>query len=117
MIGNIHKKHKIGYVINLAYGDYLLNLNSENEIPLSIYDFISFVKIDQNFSEKFNLKIEELEIDYLTRYKIWYSNNFETGLEYNPNIVPDFENEYYHPTPKKFTRFTYKNEVIDYYDK
>ena len=41
----------------------------------------------------------DVELTYQERYEIWYKNNFETGMEYNPDVVPDFENEYYVPTP------------------
>lgn len=41
----------------------------------------------------------EVDLTYQERYKIWYNNNFETGMEYNPDVVPDFDNEYYVPTP------------------
>jgi thymidylate synthase len=37
------------------------------------------------------------------RYNIWFSNNYETGMErfFNPNELPDFDNEYYKPTPTR----------------
>lgn len=45
-----------------------------------------------------SMKIE-IELSHRERYDIWYRNNFETGMEYNPNDVPDFDDEYYVPTP------------------
>jgi thymidylate synthase len=37
------------------------------------------------------------------RYNIWFNNNYETGMEryFDPNNLPDFDNEYYAPTPKR----------------
>ena len=37
------------------------------------------------------------------RYNIWFTNNYETGMEryFDPNNLPDFDNEYYTPTPKR----------------
>jgi len=37
------------------------------------------------------------------RYNIWFTNNYETGMEryFDPNKLPDFDNEYYTPTPKR----------------
>jgi thymidylate synthase len=37
------------------------------------------------------------------RYNIWFNNNYETGMEryFDPNNLPDFDNEYYVPTPKR----------------
>jgi thymidylate synthase len=36
------------------------------------------------------------------RYNIWFTNNYETGMErfFDPNNLPDFEDSYYEPTPK-----------------
>jgi len=43
------------------------------------------------------------------RYNIWFNNNYETGMEryFNPNDLPDFDNDYYTPTPKR-TREPYE---------
>jgi thymidylate synthase len=37
------------------------------------------------------------------RYNKWFNNNYETGMErhFDPNNLPDFDNEYYVPTPKR----------------
>ncbi len=45
----------------------------------------------------------EIELTDKERYNIWFINNFETGMEYNPDNVPDFDNEHYVPTPKTET--------------
>jgi hypothetical protein len=54
---------------------------------------------------------DSVKLTYEERYHIWFKNNFETGMEYNPDIVPDFDNEYYVPTP------TTKPFVLDEGDK
>lgn len=41
----------------------------------------------------------EIELTDKERYDIWFKNNFETGMEYNPDALPDFDDEYYVPTP------------------
>lgn len=41
------------------------------------------------------------ELSYEERYYYWFSHNFETGMEYHPQIIPDFDNDYYEPTPKR----------------
>lgn len=41
----------------------------------------------------------EVELTDKERYDIWFINNFETGMEYNPDSIPDFNDEYYVPTP------------------
>ena len=52
-----------------------------------------------------------VELTYKERYDIWFRNNFETGMEYNPDSYPDFDDEYYVPTP------TTKPFVLDEVDK
>jgi thymidylate synthase len=43
------------------------------------------------------------------RYNIWFNNNYETGMErfFNPDKLPDYDNPYYEPTPKR-TREPYQ---------
>ena len=45
----------------------------------------------------------EHELSDERRYNIWFNNNYETGMErfFDPNNLPDYENPYYEPTPKK----------------
>lgn len=45
----------------------------------------------------------EIELTDKERYDIWFKNNFETGMEYNPDALPNFDDEYYVPTPKTKT--------------
>jgi len=47
----------------------------------------------------FNMKV--VDLTYKERYDYWFSNNYETGMEYNLDIVPDFDNDYYYQTPIK----------------
>jgi thymidylate synthase len=37
------------------------------------------------------------------RYNKWFNNNYETGMErfFDPNNLPDFDNNYFKPTPKR----------------
>ena len=44
------------------------------------------------------------ELTYEERYKIWFSNNYETGFEYDDEkliTIIDFDNSYWEPTPKR----------------
>lgn len=79
-------------------------------------EFINKCKTDTEFSERWGLKIEERELTYSERYKIWFTNNFETGMEYYEGNVPDFSNEYYEPTPTKLITLTFNNEKIEIYE-
>ena len=44
-----------------------------------------------------------MELTDEERYNIWFNNNYETGMEryFDPNNLPDFDNENYKPTPKR----------------
>jgi hypothetical protein len=75
-------------------------------------NFINSVKNNSEFSERWGLKIEERELTYSERYKIWFTNNFETGMEYCEDVKPDFDNEYYEPTPTKLITVTYNDKKL-----
>ena len=81
-------------------------------------EFINKCKTDQEFSERWGLKIEEQMLSEERRYNIWFNNNYETGMErfFNPEELPDYDNSYYEPTPKKEIIVTYQNEKIKFYE-
>jgi RNA ligase len=60
-------------------------------------DFDVYEKMDGSLGILFYY---EKELSYKERYKIWFSSNYETGFEYNEDVIPDFDNPYYEPTPK-----------------
>lgn len=41
------------------------------------------------------------DLTYQERYDWWFKNNYETGMEYNPSNIPNFDDEYWEPTPIK----------------
>ena len=64
------------------------------------FEFIDKLLFDDDFYQKWGEDCCE-ELTYEERYKIWFSNNYETGFEYTPTIEPDFDNDYFEPTPKR----------------
>jgi putative cell wall-binding protein len=72
----------------------------------------------QEFSEKCGLKIEERELGLEERYHIWFTNNYETGMEryFDPNNIPKFDDPYYEPTPNKLITITYNDKTIESYE-
>ena len=72
----------------------------------------------QEFSEKWRLKIEERELGLEERYHIWFTNNYETGMEryFDPNNIPKFDDPYYEPTPTKLIKVTYNDKTIESYE-
>jgi hypothetical protein len=77
-------------------------------------EFINKCKTNPEFSEKWGLKIEERELSLEERYHLWFNNNYETGMEryFHSNNIPNFDNQYYTPTPTKLITITYNNETI-----
>ena len=66
--------------------------------------FVNILLTDDKFYQRWGENSCE-ELTYEERYKIWFSNNYETGMEYNPVYAPptepDWDNDYYEPTPKR----------------
>jgi hypothetical protein len=71
-------------------------------------EFTNKLLTDDDFYQEWGEDCCE-ELTYEERYKIWFSNNYETGMEYNPVYTPptepDWDNDYYEPTPKRKLRW------------
>jgi hypothetical protein len=62
--------------------------------------FVNMLLTDDEFYQKWGENCCE-ELNYIERYGLWYTINYETGMEYNTKIEPDWDNDYYEPTPKR----------------
>jgi hypothetical protein len=111
-------------LLNEAYKNYFIKKSSETG-PFGIAgiistkeEFIYDCKTDPEFSEKWGLKIEERELGLDERYHIWFTNNYETGMEryFDPNNIPKFDDPYYEPTPTKLITITYNDKKIESYE-
>lgn len=88
-----------------------------NQIDFLSYDeFIVKLLSDKVFANEYNVLVEKSDLTYPERYKIWFNNNYETGMEYNESIVPDFDDDYYEPTPTKRSILTYKETTLEFYE-
>jgi hypothetical protein len=98
--------------------DDLINKPNRTFVPYTQEEFINKCKTDKEFSEKWGLKIEERELDLKQRYHIWFTNNYETGMEryFDPNNIPKFDDPYYDPTPTKLIKVTYNDKTIESYE-
>jgi len=49
------------------------------------------------------------------RYNIWFTNNYMTGMErfFDPNNLPDFDEKYYEPTPKRAISLMWNQRSVD----
>lgn len=98
------------------YKDYekgwLMTLND----PLTKEEFLQKLKSDKSFAESWGIVIKERMLTYPERYRIWFQNNFETGMEYCLEIAPEFGDEYYEPTPTKLITITYNDIKTEIYE-
>ena len=69
--------------------------HTAEEIPNELFDV--YEKMDGSLGICFYY---ERELTYTERYKLWFNGNYETGMEYCEEIVPNFDDPYFHPTPK-----------------
>ena len=94
----------LGLPFNIAsYGLLLLMLADEvNMVPDELIGNLGDTHIYLNHIEQAKEQIGR-ELTDEERYNIWFNNNYETGMEryFDPNNLPDFDNEYYVPTPKR----------------
>jgi thymidylate synthase len=94
----------LGLPFNIAsYGLLLMMLADEvNMVPDQLIGNLGDVHLYSNHIEQAKEQIGR-DLTNEERYNIWFSNNYETGMErfFNPNELPDFDNEYYKPTPTR----------------
>jgi len=101
-------------IFNHAYSNYKLSCGDED--VLSHDEFLSKLMADKTFAENFDVIVKERILSYSERYKLWFGNNYETGMEYDESNTPEFDNEYYEPTPTKLITITYNDKTIESYE-
>jgi thymidylate synthase len=63
----------------------------------------------------YGFQVYTTELSDLRRYNIWFNNNYETGMErfFDPKNLPDFDNPYYTPTPKRAISLMWNQRSVD----
>ncbi len=61
----------------------------------------------------YGFQVYTRELTYKERYDIWFMNNYETGMERNYDNRPDFDNEYYTPTPMRELSLMWNQRSVD----
>jgi len=63
----------------------------------------------------YGFQVYTTELSDLRRYNIWFNNNYETGMErfFDPKNLPDFDNPYYIPTPKRAISLMWNQRSVD----
>ena len=47
------------------------------------------------------------------RYRIWFNKNYETGMEFNDELIPDLDDKYYELTPKRAISLMWNQRSVD----
>ena len=93
----------LGLPFNIASYGLLLEIIAKavNMVPDELIGNLGDVHLYSNHIEQAKEQIGR-ELSDEERYNIWFTNNYETGMErfFDPNNLPDFEDSYYEPTPK-----------------
>ena len=104
-----------------AYENYLKKHKSEpfvslDECDLTFEEFLDRIKKVYSFPHMWGVDTEFVSLSDEERHKLWFSNNYETGMEFNPEMTPDYDNEYWEPTPTKKIIVTYNNKTFEFYE-
>jgi thymidylate synthase len=104
----------LGLPFNIAsYGLLLMMIADEvNMVPDELIGNLGDTHLYLNHIEQAKEQIGR-DLTYEERYDIWFNNNYETGMERNfdPNNLPNFDDDYYVPTPKR-TREPFKLPTV-----
>ena len=63
----------------------------------------------------YGFQVYTRELSDKERYDIWFNNNYETGMEryFDPNNLPDFDNDYYEQTPTRAISLMFNQRSVD----
>jgi thymidylate synthase len=94
----------LGLPFNIASYGLLLEIIAKavNMVPDELIGNLGDVHLYSNHIEQAKEQIGR-DLTDEERYNIWFNNNYETGMErfFDPNNLPEYENSYYKPTPKR----------------
>jgi thymidylate synthase len=114
------------------YGKQWRRLKSENKVIDQIDDLVKNLKTNPdsrrlmvnawNVGEldqmvlppcHYGFQVWTRELTYSERYKIWFNNNYETGMEYYEGNVPNFDDTYYEATPTRAISLMWNQRSVD----
>jgi len=61
----------------------------------------------------YGFQVYTRELTYNERYDIWFKKNYETGMEHNYNLKPNFDDSYYEPTPERYISLMWNQRSVD----
>ena len=86
--------------INRLFKQFMETSEGDPDLIWNKEQFVNMLLTDDDFYQKWGENCCE-ELTYIERYGLWFTINYETGMEYNTKIEPDWDNDYYEPTPKR----------------
>jgi thymidylate synthase len=105
----------LGLPFNIASYGLLLEIIAKvvNMVPDELIGNLGDTHLYSNHIEQAKEQIGR-ELTGEERYNEWFRLNYETGMErnFNPNNLPNYDDEYYEPTPKR-TREPYPLPTFD----
>ncbi len=61
----------------------------------------------------YGFQVYTRELTYSERYATWFTKNYETGMEYDESIIPDFDDPYYSKTPSRAISLMWNQRSVD----
>jgi thymidylate synthase len=61
----------------------------------------------------YGFQVYTRELSYKERYKIWFNNNYESGFEYNDDVIINFDDTYFEPTPTRAISLMWNQRSVD----
>lgn len=61
----------------------------------------------------YGFQVYTRELSNKERYRIWFNKNYETGMEFNDELIPDFDDKYYESTPKRAISLMWNQRSVD----
>jgi thymidylate synthase len=61
----------------------------------------------------YGFQVYTRELTYSERYAKWFARNYETGMEYDETIIPEFDNPYYTETPTRAISLMWNQRSVD----
>ena len=105
----------LGLPFNIASYGLLLEIIAKevDMVPEELIGNLGDVHIYSDHVEQVKEQIGK-DLSDEERYNIWFTNNYETGMErhFDPNKLPDFNDTYYEPTPIR-TREPYQLPTLN----
>jgi hypothetical protein len=114
LVGEVYQNYSNKLLFNEkdCHVDYSINQPNKTFIPYSQEEFINKCKTDSEFSERWGLKIEERELNYEERIKL-FKEKTNRSLTYTLNVRERLDEN---GIPTKLITISYNDKTIESYE-